>query len=165
MKNKILAIVAFVLASTNCFAQDSIVAEHYKTSEFDCAIFPATAFSYVTSGKHFTPTHRDIDKAEHALNTKLKKIDSILSDQGGHDPIIYEHLKKYVRQYFGYIDSQGHRILFINCVWKDKDFGEMFDRQFLRDEIMVNDGGSYFWNVKYDIDADKLFDLGVNGQG
>jgi len=153
------------LASTNCFAQDSIVAEHYKTSEFDCAIFPATAFSYVTSGKHFTPTHQDIDKAEHALNTKLKKIDSILSDQGGHDPIIYEHLKKYVRQYFGYIDSQGHRILFINCVWKDKEFGEMFDRQFLRDEIMVNDGGSYFWNVKYDMEADKLFDLGVNGQG
>src|ERR1700733_9124575 len=107
-------ICVLLLVSTNCFAQDTIVAEHYKTSEFDCAIFPATAFNYVAAGKHFTPTHQDIDRAEHALNIKLKKLDSVLANQGGGDPIIYEHLKKYVRQYFGYIDSSGHRILFIN---------------------------------------------------
>ena len=48
----------FLFTCTNCFAQDSIVAEHYKTSEFDCAIFPAKAFNYIAAEKHFTPTHQ-----------------------------------------------------------------------------------------------------------
>jgi hypothetical protein len=151
----------FLFTCTNCFDQDSIVAEHYKTSEFDCAIFPANSFAFVPGAKRFTPTHQDIDKAEHALNTQLKALDSI----GYNSPRIYKHLQKYGRQYFGYIDSLGHRMLLINCIWKDKDFDDMFDRDFLRQIIMVDDGGDNFWNVKCNIDTDKLFELEVNGQG
>lgn len=77
-------------------------------------------------------------------------------------PIIHRHLKKYKRQYFGYTDEKNDRILFINCFW-GKEI--MHENEWLKQRIMVNDGGSYYWSVKYNIKTDKLFELYVNGEG
>ena len=89
----------------------------------------------------------------------LKEVNKDLINQSS-TPIIHRKLKKYKRQYFGYIDGNGDRILLINCFWsKNRSDSEIW----LRNRIIVNDGGSYYWNIKFNLDKNALFELVVNG--
>jgi hypothetical protein len=72
-------------------------------------------------------------------------------------PVIDKNLKNYKRQYFGYIDSKSHKILFINCFWKKEK-----EVTWLTEMINVLGGGSYFWTVKFNLNTQELFDLEVN---
>jgi hypothetical protein len=156
MKKRLL-IVIVCIASLNAFAQvkDSTTAWHYSTSNYDCAIFPMANTDLAQARKRFTPGFPDIDKAEHAL------LEQILQQHDTTKRIadIYRHLKKYKRQYFGYLDNDGHKILYINLFWDDK----MYIKNWLKQMVMVDGGGgTSYWNVKYDLTTNKLFDLQVN---
>ena len=160
MKNLQLLIILLFLNPMNCFSQEkkSFVAENYKTKYFDVAIFPKTYVEMLPE-KRFTPTKAQVDLAELELRTNLKEINSKKINQTS-TPIIDKNLKKYRRQYFGYIDKNGDEILIINSFWnyrKDKK------QSWLNDYIRVLDGGSYYWEVKYNITKGKLFELHVNG--
>jgi len=135
---------------------NKIEAEHYKTKKFDVAIFPENYIDMIP-GERFTPTKQDIDKAEVALIKGLKKLNRYKPNQAS-TPVIHKNLRKYKRQYFGYIDKNGQRILLINCFW-DEDL----ENHWLKERVQVFDGGSYYWNIQYNIDKNKLFDLYVNG--
>ena len=154
-------VIVFVIA--NGFWQSQIYsakAEHYKTQKFDVAIFPANYIDLIASPENsFTPTKTEIDRAELYLRSHLKEANNDLINQSS-TPIIHRKLKKYKRQYFGYIDKNGDRILLINCFWsKNKSDSEIW----LRNRIIVNDGGSYYWNIKFNLDKNALFELVVNG--
>jgi hypothetical protein len=142
---------------------DAILAEHYQTADFDCAIFPANAESYMAYNipvqRRFTPTHEDIDKAEAAFKTQLVALNKKRGNRL--DKSVEQKLSQYRRQYFGYIDKVGNKILCINCFYKDDAFG--FYQTWLKDEIHVDDGGSAYWNIKFNLKTKKLFDLEVNG--
>ena len=150
-----------MLTTYDCFGQTDTTfkkADHFKTNKFDVAIFPANYLDLIP-GQRFTPKRQDVEKAELALNKNLKDLNKKLVNQSS-TPIIHEKLNKYKRQYFGYIDKNGNRILLINCFWsKDKDDSDGW----LKERIMVLDGGSYYWNVKYNLDKNELFDLDING--
>jgi len=159
---RILTILTFILLITcNIFGQtDSTFkkADHYKTKRFDVAIFPSNYFDLIP-GQRFTPTRQEIDQAELSLATDLKTLNNPLVNQSS-TPIIHKNLHKYKRQYFGYIDKNGDRFLLINCFWaRDKDDTE----RWLKGRIMVLDGGSYYWNVKFNLDKKQLFELDVKG--
>ena len=159
---RILTILTLILLTTyNCFGQTDTTfkkADHFKTAKFDVAIFPANYLDLI-SGQRFTPTRQEVEKVEIALNDNLKVLNKLLVNQSS-TPIIHKKLHKYKRQYFGYIDKNGNRILLINSFWsKDK---EDTDR-WLKERIMVLDGGSYYWNVKFNLDKNELFDLVING--
>ena len=133
-------------------------AERYKTNKFDVAIFPSNYLDLI-GGQRFTPTRQEVDEAERVLQTELKTLNKELINQY-RTPIIHKKLKKYKRQYFGYIDQNGDKILLINCFWpKHIDFSE----RWLKERIVVLDGGSYYWSVKFNLTQEELFELGVNG--
>lgn len=158
-----------ILLSIKCavaFAQsDTVPAVHYKTLQFDCAIFPANNTSYSWQKNRFTPTKEEVNKAEHALRVQLAALNAKHFCQNGDSPIIDRKLRRYARQYFGYIDSLGHKVLFINCFYKNSDNLDELKNFFLKSFIRVSDGCSYFWQVYYDTNTDKLFSLYVHGQG
>lgn len=160
IKTSVILTLTMLLA-LNCFGQAGTTfakADHYKSSKFDVAIFPANYYDLIP-GQHFRPTKQEIDRAEIALSKQLKALNKQLVNQSS-TPIIHKNLRKYKRQYFGYIDRKGDKILFINCFWaKDKNLTDGW----LTDRIMVFDGGSYYWNVKFNLDKGVLFDLIVNG--
>lgn len=150
------SILSFIFL-VNCFyfGNSQTIAEHYQTKDFDVAIFPE---EYQLHGfeKRFTPTKDEILLAETALQNQLKKINKNLPNQS-HSPVIHKNLNKYRRQYFGILGENDERILYINSFWDDElSF-------WLDNEVSVDDGGSYYWQIKYSIDANKLFDLIVNG--
>ncbi len=161
MKPLFILIIALSFTLTVFGQQDSTIsAVHYKTQHFDCAIFPSSSWALVFGQKRFTPNKQDIDTAETALKVQLQCLNTPQINQGGDCPVIHKNLRKYSRQYFGYVDSAGHRILYINCVWKSDDSYKNFTKSF----IDVMDGCSFYWHVRFDLDAHKLFDLYVNGR-
>jgi hypothetical protein len=130
------------------FLLDSI-AVRYKTYRYDCAIFSSS------DKDRFTPTKEDIDKAEINLRTKLKELNNPAYNQKTR---IQNMLRKYKRQYFGYINEKGEKILYINCFCNKE-----FCKDWLTKIIFVLDGGSCFWNVKFNLTTVTLFDLNING--
>ncbi|HTA82262.1 MAG TPA: hypothetical protein VK783_05000 [Bacteroidia bacterium] len=154
-KNLLLVVILFI--SFGAFAQmkDSSEAWHYSTKDYDCAIFPK-ANTDLTTGNRFTPGFPDIDKAEHALVEQLL----IQRDTTKRLADINRHLKKYKRQYFGYTGKDGHKVLYINLFWDDK----AYIKNWLKQMIMVQGGSTSYWNIKYDLDTNKLFDLQINAE-
>jgi hypothetical protein len=162
MTRTLTILTIILLTAFNVFGQTCTTfkkADHYKTKKFDVAIFSANYFGFFIPGQRFTPTRQEIDQAEKSLANHLKTLNNPLVNQSS-TPIIHNNLNNYKRQYFGYIDKDGNRILLINCFWaKDKDD----TGHWLRDRIMTHDGGSYYWKVKFNLDKNELFDLYVNG--
>jgi hypothetical protein len=152
---KHIAFLLIFVCQLNSYAQTVTV--HYQTEKFDVAIFPAESKDLLPGAVRFTPSREDIDKAENAL---LKQLPDLNADKQNQDntPVIDKNLKKYRRQYFGYINEKGDKILYINCFWKkDKGF-----ENWMSEMVRVDAGGSYYWYVKYNLNKDELFDLTVN---
>jgi hypothetical protein len=151
-------LTALYFAFNICIGQtDSsmTVAENYKTKHFNVAIFPASYIEFpLITNNRFTPTHSEIDKAEKSLRSKIKTISKDY-------PVIYKKLKKYLRQYVGYIDNNGNRVLVINCFLSNDDYLN----DWLKNYFMILDGGSSVWEIKYNIKTDTFFEFGVNGFG
>jgi hypothetical protein len=76
--------------------------------------------------------------------------------------VITSRLRYYVRQYFGYIDKDGNKIIFINCFSQTCNIYQR-ERYWLKDEVSAWDGGAAFWNVKINLASQKLFEFYVNG--
>jgi hypothetical protein len=146
-----------ILFLSSCFIHAQNVAEHFKTKQFEVAIFPESS-DEIMQGKRFTPTKEEIIKAENALKSKLKEVNRNFENQYN-SPIIHKNLKKYKRQYFGFINNKGEKVLYINSLWKKNEK----ETKWLQQIIMVSDGGSYYWNIEYNLDNDELMNLSVNG--
>lgn len=162
MKSSLIILFSLILLQGSALGQvDSEFkeADHYKTRKFNVAIFPSTYEEYIGSNLRFSPTRIQVDSAEKELREGLKLINKDKINQSN-SPVIHENLKSYKRQYLGYIDQNGNRILYINCFWESKH--EKFEN-WLMTFIQVSDGGSYYWSIKYNLDTRQLFDLQVNG--
>ena len=152
-------LLIFALLAGFCMAQEGdTVATYYKTEKFEAAIFAESSNDLLPGPSRFTPTKEDVNSAEAALAKQLTELNADKQNQGL-TPVIDKNLKKYKRQYFGYTDMSGRKILFINMFWKrDKDNLELW----LREKVSEMGGGSYFWNVKFNLETGELFDLDVN---
>jgi hypothetical protein len=133
----------------------SNIAEHITTPVYDGAIFPAR-FGRIFSASSFTPAKEDVEKAEASIARDLKKLNKALVHQSS-TPIIHKNLDMYQRQYLGYVDENGDHIIYINCFW----MGD-YDGTWLNKIIRHYDGGSFYWQVRYNLDKGILFGLKVN---
>jgi hypothetical protein len=155
--DKTIYITILFLLSNLYFLNAQNVAEHFKTKQFEVAIFPESS-DEIMPGKRFTPTKEEIINAENALKSKLKEVNRNFENQYNL-PIIHRNLKKYKRQYFGFINDKGEKILYINSLWKKNEE----ENKWLQQIIMVSDGGSHYWNIEYNLNTDELMNLSVNG--
>ncbi|MBG25668.1 MULTISPECIES: hypothetical protein [Flavobacteriaceae] len=120
--------------------------------------------------ERFTPTIDDIQKTERILEQNLKEANKSRTNQVDNCPVIHKKLKSYRRQYFGYIDSSGKKIIYITFNWNRYS---IFDRlrgyykdeseNWKKEKEMVLDGCSYHWEIKINLDTEEVFELGVNG--
>ena len=160
MRFLIMSTLAFLSVSFIYGQNDTVspIADRYKTKKFDVAIFPASYLAFVSQPR-FTPTRQEIDDAENALRINLKVLNKGRINQSS-TPVIHRKLRKYKRQYFGYVTQNGQRILLINFFWsKNIDFKD----RWLKEAINFHDGGSYYWQVQFNLDEAALFDLNING--
>lgn len=124
-------------------------------------IFPAEAVQegwwgeagYREAGESWTPQPEQIAALEAALVPFLQNADDPWLKP---DPPIWERLPDYERQYAGLVE-EGQRIIYGNFFCD----GEIFEWQ--QEWIVVDDGGDCYFQIKYDVERDRLFDLSVNG--
>lgn len=131
-----------------------------KGKAFEGYIFPENHFVMIPSeGGRFTPQTADVLKAEAILKRKIEELNHEKINQANGAPLIHKKLHKFVRQYVGIINNKGQHIIWINCIWKH----DANKTELIKDIISVLDGGSYYWNVKVNLDTETLYDLDVNG--
>lgn len=158
MKSSILLTIPifFFLSSLDIKAQNHIQEKCYEGYIFN----EDTKSSFIEySLKRFKPSKREIETVEKELKVSIKEINHLKPNQGRGCPIIHKKIKRYNRQYLGYIDNNGHRIILINFIWK-KETPENWDKQI----IEILDGCSFYWNIKIDLESMTFFDFRVNGR-
>lgn len=159
MKTILYTFLFFITTCSTVFSQRKTVAEHYKVKPIEIAVFPAEYQDISIKGSRFTPHQSDILMAEAALVTKLEKVNHLLMNQTT-TPVIHKNLSSYFRQYFGIINKKGQQVLLIQFFWKNADPSN--NKRWLNERIDVTEGGSFYWNIKYNIETGELFDLKVN---
>lgn len=71
-------------------------------------------------------------------------------------PAVHQKLGGYRRQYVGYVNGAGERIVWVNAFWGNGPLD--------RGVLMVHDGGNHFWQVKVNLTRKKVYDLSINGE-
>ena len=102
----------------------------------------------------------EIKIAEGILKKNLVDLNASKINQTEGCPNIIKKLCKYRRQYFGFINTKGEKIIWINFFW-NKEFNDKAKYEL----IGVNDGCSYYWNIEVNITTNSLSNLQVNGKG
>ncbi|MBC6605660.1 hypothetical protein H8B13_02400 [Hymenobacter sp. BT188] len=125
--------------------------------------------SDIDSLKRFTPTLEELQEAEYILSRKLQFANRSRMNQSDDNQIIHKNLNKYFRQYVGFFNKKGDKIIHINFHWNeytlvDNIRGSLDTRlKYDSDYSTVFDGGSYYWEINVNLTKNKLSDLQVNG--
>jgi hypothetical protein len=100
---------------------------------------------------YWTPEVTDVLAFEDGLVEFLQTSDHYAIDT------ILERLPEYKRQYVGLLED-GRRVLYANffCDTFGYDWGQEF--------VSVADGGACFFQLRYDVETGRYFDLMVNGE-
>ena len=149
---------------------------YIKTQKYEGVIFSKDyiTWSFPNSDNRFTPTMSEVDYAEMILRKWIKETNNEKLNQVGNCPVIDRKLYKYKRQYFGFINSTGDKVIYINCFLENNGFWGFWDKNILKEpednkwkteEKIVLDGCSNYWTIKVDLREKTLFDLKVNGIG
>src|SRR5579863_112628 len=124
MKNLILLfLLVFALnASAQKIIKVEKVSDHstyVKGSNFEGVLFSEKYIDMLSkvNGKKFTPGTNDILIIEKLLPIGLDTI----KDVTNHKYFVKNHLKRYLRQYFGYIDKNGDKIIYVNVFWNNSE--------------------------------------------
>ncbi len=119
--------------------------------------------------RKFTPTKQDIDAAERILKNQIKKANERKPNQFSQKEYIDRNLNKYFRQYVGFLNKEGHKVIRINMHWDkytalDRLKGYRDSRlDFTSDYSIVMDGGYRYWSVNVDLTTGSLYNFSVNG--
>ena len=117
----------------------------------------------------WTPNKEEIELAEKILKNQIKKINSKRINQLDNCPIIDKNMNSYFRQYVGYTNTKGERIIHINFYWDkysvwDKIRGFTDTRlEYDSDYALVLDGCSRYWQIDVNLTNQKLNHLQING--
>jgi hypothetical protein len=154
----LIFIVLTAISSNTLHGQQDRSAIRCEGQNYQGFIFDST---YGGHGMHgFTPSCDDVNKAEKILRLNIKTVNRQGLNQAiNRCPVIHKKLQKYIRQYVGFINDNGQKVIWINCFWRKMPEALRASKEL----IMVNDGCSYFWNIEVNIDTQTLNNLRVNG--
>lgn len=94
-----------------------------KANKFRGTIFKGKyPFEYlfvsdIDSNQRFTPIKEEIASAEGLLKEQIKCLNQRLINQIGNCPVIHRNLNNYFRQYVGFYNSEGNKLIHINFYW------------------------------------------------
>ncbi len=126
-----------------------------------------------TDGKQFIAVLKpDAELTNTELNNAdLQLIDKLLNEavngfnerqekrrKNGETSGSFIDLKNYKRQYIAHKNKGGTREVWVNCFCRSHD-----DERWKNEIILVDDGGSCFFNLKIDLTNKLYFEFSVNG--
>lgn len=135
-----------------------------KGKNYSGYIFSAEEFALVNienQSRRFTPSEDDIVLVEKLIRGKIKYINTDKENQSGGCSNIHKKLKKYVRQYVGFINNNNEKVIWINFIWE----GKIPNERLSKEVVQIFDGCSFYWNIKVNIEKRDIYDFNVNGRG
>jgi hypothetical protein len=155
----IFAIITFLFMNGYLYSQ---TAEYVKGKGYEGYVFPKehAIWGFPPEQNRYTPSKEDIEQAEKILKDSIGT-DYVKSNQKMYSklPINKRTLKKYVRQYIGYLTENNEIVV---CIYLNKDI-ELDKNKLSEDIISVLDGGSNHWRICINLFTKKLSDMSVNG--
>ncbi|NIG53540.1 hypothetical protein [Chitinophaga sp. Cy-1792] len=154
MKKCLVLILLFV---SNCVLGQ---AGHIKEPDYEGYIFPASfkkveKWVFEEARGRFTPTPAEIAIVERIVKLQLEEEEKTSS----YKLHICAHLKMYKRQYVGFFDKSGHKVIWVNALLSNYPFP-------LSSQIIeVDDGGESFWQMLIDLKEKKGFGFSINSLG
>lgn len=106
----------------------------------------------------YTLNKKEVAQAENLLRGKIDEY--VVSHQVYADPPIKKNtLRKYVRQYVGYLTDNNEVVvkIYLNKIDPDDDPSS--------DILEYFDGGSNHWSIRINLNTGELYDMEVNGDG
>jgi len=136
--------------------------EHIKEKHFEGYIFSkeCSLCGLPPGDNRFTPSVEDVKKAEQMIH---ENADTIVGESRRFfkkkDAIKKRKLKKYIRQYWGEISSNGDHILCVTFRCRGINMSAIE-----RCEISVPfDGGTCFFELNIDMKRNKIIKIEING--
>lgn len=151
--------MSFCVVFNSLYAQN--LSYHIKDKGYEGYVFCSkynTGTLLFLQNSRFTPNEDEIAEIELLIKKQIKDLNSNKINQVKGCPILHKKLKNYKRQYLGYYDKNGNKVIWVNFIWYKK----LSDNWYEELQIVL-DGCSYFWNVKVNLTTKKVFDLNVNG--
>ena len=107
--------------------------------------------------ERYTPTKENIAQVETLLKDSISYI---LKYQNKCKSLINKNtLKKYRRQYVGFLTKDNDIIIWVNFM----NNKAISDKELSEDVIRVFDGGSNYWSIFVNLTKKELFEMQVNG--
>lgn len=124
-----------------------------ETKSFSGIIFNRNTKSYnLKQPDTFTPSPEEIFKAEKILK-RCVEVDKITSDSLDIRPHAIYELVKYHRQYFGYYNKAEKKMVLIKCISGAGRPGSIFPKEYVKEEIVIQDGGEGYFYIHTNIDT------------
>lgn len=134
---------AYLIRNNNSIGE--VFKENFETNEIDKLL------------KRFTPTIEEINQAENILKLNFKK-----SNKSKDGRFISRNLKDYKRQYLGYINSNGDKMLHVSFDL-NKNNKKQDDRSWKEEYKIILDGGVSYWIAIINLKTNKLESFAING--
>ncbi len=124
-------------------------------------IFPKehSVWGLAPEKNRYTPSLEDISKAEQILRDNIGSI-KFPWDIGYGSPRL---LRKYRRQYIGYIMKDGSKLLKVNLIYKRYFKGKDMYKELSKDLISFNSEGGWLWKVSINLKTKKVLNIEVDG--
>jgi len=156
MKKNIL-LIGFALLCMSGYSQESTLV---KGKGYTGYAFNKDHFVFMSidnQKERYTPTKEDITQIEKILQDS---IGSVLKKQKYSNTSINRNtLKKYNRQYVGFITNNGDVVIWINLL-RSK---EIDDVELSKDIVTVSDGGEKYWSIFINLTKNTLYGVRING--
>lgn len=169
MRRAFFIISVVLLLGTTAMAQDQMNPEEtWKSEEVTGSNYHGFAFhkdwevdvSIDDQQGRFSPTDADIALAEKLMQKRLAYENRNHVNQEGRCPVIDENLRQYQRQYVGFVDQHGYRVVWINCLWDDQ-----LAKRLSQDLLRTEGGCGHYWHILVNLDTEKVYGLEVNASG
>jgi hypothetical protein len=158
-KRLVITILLFGLTFSYVYTQQVRIV---KDSTYCRYIFPKEYpewLAFPTQKERYTPSVKDALLAENILQKNLDYLKRGQEQQNGLPPYIYRNLGFYDRQYFGFINQDKEKVLFVNFIW----YNMASSQELSKDLIYFLDGGNYYWSIFININRKTLYAIKVNG--
>ena len=154
---KVLSIFILQLFTLPLFAQD--VKNGYIIDK-DTYVFGYT-YGQNNNSFRFTPSVADIEKAEAIVMDNKSYIRDQPNAFAGKD--IFKHYNRYFKQYVGFLNKDGERLILINYIHKSH-MRHITSDSYKNEIISVLDGGNHYWRTEVNIDKEILISVDINGE-
>jgi len=176
-----ILLVVTIILSSSCSTTIEITKTNketnlaVKSNKFRGTIFRETYpfimlhVSDVNPASRFTLDGEDIRQAERLLRKQIKDLNSSRPNQEDGSPVIHKNINKYFRQYVGFLNKKGEKVVHINFYWDRFSFIEKLKGysdnrlSFEAEYAIVFEGGTRYWQVIINLTTEKVSDLQVNG--